>query len=186
MATDDDIICTPAPAPVPDERSVKTEIIDRAALEAPKKTVKAVIIGILAVALLAGIVFALMVNRSGGKAAAATSAETATEGSAVEPAKTVVTATTSADEMPAECVGEITDKSLGYYCTYLLPFAKKVSADHDRLDRLEAAGKPAPADSGVPMALWVVLAGFGLLTVINTLLITSLRRKKSEETPPSS
>jgi len=184
-AADPDIICTPAPVPVPDERSIKTENV--ACVDPTPKSRKAVTIGLLAAALVAGVIFALAMHRSGGTPAASATAEVVagTEGSAAEtaePVKTVATATTVTGDLPAECAGEIADPQLRWYCTQFLPFAKKAAADHDRLDRLEASGKEPPADAGVPLALWAVLAGFGLLTVINTLLIASLKRKKTDET----
>ena len=167
MSADPDIICAPAPAPAPShqESAAKTEIIDRA----NRGTSKAKIIGgVLLFALLAGAVVAFAATRSGGSAASA-SAEVVTGGE--EPAEVVATATDSG-EAPAECAGDVADPQLRWYCTQFLPFAKKASADHDRLDRLEAAGRSA-GNSGVPLALWLVVIGIGILTMYNTVKVHS-------------
>jgi len=200
MTPDPELPCCPAEAPpVQDERSVKTELIQR--VEAKSSPVKKLIYGLLAFGLIAGIAVAVMVKRGAGRTAATSASAdvaTETEGSAAEvvvteaPAKDVATATAPTGDKPAECLGEIVDPTLRYYCETLHPFATKASADHDRIDRiepvvkrLEEAEARSSGRSDAPLALWAI-AGFGLfLTVINTLLFISMKRKKSAEPPPA-
>ncbi|HTK59806.1 MAG TPA: hypothetical protein VL283_01235 [Candidatus Baltobacteraceae bacterium] len=173
---DNDLQCSPAPAPAPQDDSAKTEIIAKPGNGSSKAAY--VFAGvILVLALAAGV---LWKRSSGGTASASASAEAATEGSGSS--ATAATATGS-DGAAAACAGEITDAQLRWYCTEFLPFAKKAAADHGRLDRLEAEKRSGGSD--VPLALWVVLIGFGLLTTVNTVLILSKGKKKTEETPPA-
>ena len=177
MSADPDIICAPAPAPAPahQESAAKTMIIDRAEIGMSKLKVFAVVL-LFALAAGAAVTFVAMRVRGAPASVSATS-ETVTGGE--EPAEAVAPAKDSG-EAPAECVGEIADPQLRWYCTQFLPFAKKASADHDRLDRLEAAGRNS-GNSGVPLGLWLVVIGIGLLTVYNTVKVHSSPRGKPSD-----
>ena len=166
MSADPDIVCSPAPAAKPS--AGETMVIDRAA---PGSPMTKYILAILFLALVAGAI-AFLAMRGGGSAP--TSVGTVTVGSGSS--ENVATAT-GTDDTPAECLGDV-DINRRWYCQHFLPFAKKASADHDRLDRLEAQG--AGSGNGVPYAVWIVLAAIGILTVYNTMKIHSRR----EEPPP--
>ena len=174
-----------APAPTVDERSVKTEIIDRS--EGGPKAWK-LVAGILLFFLIAGSALYAGLNRSNDGGAASVSTEVAAVGDgsgevATEAAEGSGAVSTAAGDTPKECAGEIADDNLRWYCSQFLPFAKKAAADHGRIDRLEAKVKELEnaGGSGVPLALWVVVIAFGLLTVYNTVQILS----KKDATPPS-
>ncbi len=164
----------PAPpaAPGPDDSAAKTMIVDRGG-----KSKMTLVVGLLAFFLLAGIVTAVAVKR--GFAIDAGTAATAAETAAPEEPDDAAPAA-PAGSMPAECVGDIADPQLRWYCTEFLPFAQKASADHDRIDRLETERKnDAP---GVPMGLWIVVIAIGVLTAFNTVKILS--SGKEEKPPP--
>jgi hypothetical protein len=152
------VICIAPPAPNPDPNPEETLHIRK---EGTSKTFK-VIAGILAFALLAGVVVAVAASRGLGGASASAETATVTEGSD----GSVATATGSGAQHQA-CVGEIADPQTRWYCQEFLPFADKAVADHHRIDRLEAAGK----GSGTPTALWILVICIGLLTVYNTVKI---------------
>jgi len=171
-----------APAPTTDERSVKTEIIDRS--EGGPKTWK-LVAGILIFFLIAGSALYAGLNHT-RDGAVATEVAALGDGSgevATEAAEGSDAVTTATGDTPKECAGEIADDNLRWYCSQFLPFAKKAAADHVRIDRLEAKVKEleSAGGSGVPLALWVVLIAFGLLTVYNTVQILS----KKDAAPPS-
>lgn len=170
MNPDNDLHCAPASDAPANEASVKTEIIDRGGRSSSKT--KAVI-GLLIFALLAGTALAVAFKRSGG-GAASTSVGTAT---GEKPSEDVAKAT-NADVTPAECVGDLVDAQRKWYCEDFLPFAKKAAADHDRLDRLEAAGKESGSPEA-PLALWIVVICVGVLTVYNIV------RTHARTTPPT-
>lgn len=174
-----------APAPTTDERSVKTEIIDRS--DGGPKAWK-LIAGILLFFLIAGSALYVGLNRTrdGGTASVATEVAAVGDGSgavANEAAEGSDAVTTATGDTPKECVGEIVDDNLRWYCSQFLPFAKKAAADHARIDRLEAKIKELEntGGSGVPLALWVVVIAFGLLSVYNTVQILS----KKDAPPPN-
>ena len=178
MSADIDFHCSKAPTPIPDERSVKTvKIVHEEFGNGPAGSGKGwyVLGAFLALAIVAGVVFTLVKNGSGSAATISASTEIVAEGSGSS--ENAATATQT-DSPPKECVGEITDKYLSYYCSYLLPFAKHVAKDHERIDRLEAASKDGTP--GVPLALWVVVIFIGVLTVYNTVKIHSTK----DERPP--
>lgn len=178
MSPDNDLLCVPAPAPVaPPESSVKTMMIDRNDIGGSKTPL--VVGGLLLVlVLLTGVVVAFK-KYSSGDAAASVSSEAVTgdEGSSDDVANA-----TDTDAPPAECVGEIADPQLRWYCQEFLPFARKASADHGRIDRLEAMDRNT-GGSGVPLSLWLVVIGIGLLTTVNMVLIFKRASPKNEPPP---
>jgi len=162
MPADNDIQCAPAPAPSASADSDKTMKVAALADEPSKLRRNLTISAVFGLALIAGVVYTMTKARAtDGAAAVSSEAAPADEGSGKVSVKT-------AD--PPECAGEVTDPQLRWYCTEFLPFARKAAADHDRLDRLEATGTDG-GGSEVPMALWVVVAFIGVLTVYNTVTI---------------
>ncbi|MEK7546532.1 MAG: hypothetical protein AAB554_05725 [Patescibacteria group bacterium] len=167
----DDIECIPAPTAASQEVSAKTEIIDRGRSSSPKT--KVIVALLLALALIGGVAFTLVKRLSSGEAASvATSVETGSGGSA----ETVVNAAV-ADAVPEGCLGADADPQRKWYCEEFLPFARKASADHGRIDRLEAnAGHPR-----LPLSFWLIVMGIFSLTVFNTVLILPKKKGAAEK-----
>jgi len=176
MSADLDFHCSKAPAPTPDERSIKTERILHDEVPDTGRGKGWYVFGaFVALAIVAGVVFTLVKNGSGNAASISTSTEAVTEG---QGSSADVATATPTGSPPQECVGEITDKYLSYYCNHLLPMAKVGAADHARIDRLEEASKDGAP--GAPLALWVVVIFIGVLTVYNTVRSHS----KRDDRPP--
>src|SRR5689334_10774432 len=135
MSADQDFHCSKAPTPVPNQDPAKT---DKIVHEEPDSVAAGngkgwyVLGAFLALAIVAGVVFTL-VNGSGGAAKISASTETVAEGQGSSESVAIATPT---DSPPKECVGEITDPTIGYYCNHILPMAKAGKADHARIDRL--------------------------------------------------
>lgn len=158
MSADNDLHCEPAPSPAtPTESSAQTEIIRSRGMTTT------VLVGICLVGvLIAGSAYGFWKLR-GSDAAGSVASEVRTASS--QQGGTVK------GQVPAECVGDVADPQLRWYCQEFLPFAQKAAADHDRLDRLEADG----TGSGAPLGLWLIAGAALLLSAFNA--VKSFSRK---------
>lgn len=147
-----------APPPA-DDPSAKTESIDRSGSGNGVKFA----IGVVLLALIAGIAFAVIKDRFGASSAGASVSADADEAGASAPD------TGLSAEIAKTCSGDLSaDENLKWYCGSVVPFVQKARADHLRIDRLEAELKKRGGGNGIPISLWIILAAIGVLTVYNT------------------